>query len=48
MDVTNRFKELDLMERVPEELWEEVVTLYRSQGSKPSPRKRIQKGKIVV
>ena len=40
MDVTNRFKELDLIERVPEELLEELVTLYRRPGSKPSPRKR--------
>ena len=40
VDVTNILKELDLIERVPEELWEDVVTLYRGQGSKPSPRKR--------
>ena len=24
------------------------VTLYRRQGSRPSPRKRMQKGKMVV
>ena len=29
--VTNRFKGLDLIDRVPEELWAEVVTLYRRQ-----------------
>ena len=29
--VTNRFKGLDLIDRVPEELWTEVVKLYRSQ-----------------
>ena len=28
------------MNRVPEELWTEVVTLYKRQGSKPSLRKR--------
>ena len=27
--VTNRFKGLDLIDRVPEELWTEVLTLYR-------------------
>ena len=29
MEVTNRFKELDLIDRVPEELWMRFVTLYR-------------------
>ena len=37
LEVRNRFKELDLIDRVPEELWTEVVTLYRRQGSRPSP-----------
>ena len=38
---TNRFKGLDLMiDRVPEELWTDVCTLYRRQWSRPSPRKR--------
>ena len=36
VEVTNRFKGLDLIDRVPDELW----TLYRKQGSRPSPRKR--------
>ena len=36
----NRFKGLDLIDRVPEELWTEVETLYRRQRSRPSPRKR--------
>ena len=41
MEVRNRFKGLDLIERVPEELWTEVrETLYRRQESRPSPRKR--------
>ena len=38
--VTNRFKGLDLIDRVPEELWRRFMTLYRRQGSRPSPRKR--------
>ena len=40
VEVRNRFKGLDLIDRVPDELWNEVLTLYRRQGSKPSPRKR--------
>ena len=38
-EVRNRFKGLDLVDRVPDELWMEV-TLYRRQGARPSPRKR--------
>ena len=45
MEVRNRFKGLDLIDRVPDELWSEVVTLYRRQGSRPSPRKKMQKSK---
>ena len=40
VEVTNRFKGLDLLERLPEELWMEVHTLYRRLWSKPSPRGR--------
>ena len=47
VEVRNRFKGLDLIDRVPDELWTEVrdyglrfVTLYRRQGSRPSPWKR--------
>ena len=36
----NRFKGLDLIDRVPDELWMWFVTLYRRQGSRPSPWKR--------
>ena len=38
VEVRNRIKGLDLIDRVPEELW--FMTLYRRQGSRPSPRKR--------
>ena len=35
VEVRNKFKGLDLIDRVPDEL-----TLYRRQGTRPSPRKR--------
>ena len=31
VEVTNRFKGLDLIDRVPKELWMGAVTLYRRQ-----------------
>ena len=40
VEVRNTFNGLDLIDRVPDELWTEVVTLYRRQGSRPSPWKR--------
>ena len=40
LEVRNRFKGLDLIDRVPDELWTRFMTLYRRQGSRPSPRKR--------
>ena len=40
VEMTNRFKGLDLIDKVPEELWREVKTLYRRQGTRPPPRKR--------
>ena len=40
VEVRNRFKGLDLIDRVPEELWTEVRDTYGRQGSRPSPWKR--------
>ena len=40
VEVRNRFKGLDLIDRVPDELLQRFVTLYRRQGSRPSPWKR--------
>ena len=40
VEVTNRFKELDLIDRVPAELWTEVGDIVRRQGSRPSAWKR--------
>ena len=31
LEVMNRFKGLDLVNRVPEELWMEIIILYRRQ-----------------
>ena len=39
VEVTNRFKRLDLIECLKNYGWR-FVTLYRRQGSRPSPRKR--------
>ena len=44
-EVTNRFKGLDLTDRVPEVLWTRFMTLYGRQESRPSPRKRCKKAK---
>ena len=45
VDVKNRFKGLDLKDRVPDEPRMEVMTLYRGQGSRPSPRKKCKRAK---
>ena len=43
-EVRNRVKGLDLIDRVPDELWTEVRETVQRQGSRPSPRKRNAKG----
>ena len=40
VEVRNRFKGLDLIDRVPDKLWTEVHNIYRRQWSKSSPRKK--------
>ena len=37
--VRNRFKGLDLIDRVPDELWMEVYDIVQETGTRPSPRK---------
>ena len=39
VEVRNRFKRLDLIDRVLMNYGQKFMTLYRRQGSKPSPRK---------
>ena len=48
LEVRNRFKGLDLIERVPDELGRRFMTLYRRQGSRPSPWKRYAKTKMAI
>ena len=43
VEVTNIFKGLDLIDRVPEELWMEVHDIVQEAGSRPSPRKKSAK-----
>ena len=40
MEVTNRFKGLDLIDRVPEELWTEVGDVVQEAGMKNIPKKK--------
>ena len=40
VEVRNRLKGLDLIDRVPDELWTEVCDIIQGIGSRPSPRKR--------
>ena len=47
MEVTNRFKELDLVDRVPEELWMEVCDTVQKAVIKNILKKKMQKGKMV-
>ena len=39
VEVTNIFKGLDLVDRVPEELWTEVSNIVQEVVTKPFPRK---------
>ena len=40
VEVTNRFKGLDLIDRVPDELWQEVCNIVQETGIKTIPRKK--------
>ena len=47
-EVKNRFKGLDLRDRVPEELWMEVHDIVQKAVIKTISRKRNAKGKMIV
>ena len=40
VEVRNRFKGLDLMDRVPDELWREVRDIVQEKGIKTIPKKK--------
>ena len=40
MEVTNRFKGLDLIDRMPDELWTEVRDIVQETGIKTIPMKK--------
>ena len=40
VEVTNRFKGLDLIDRVPDELWTEVHDIVQEAGIKTIPKKK--------
>ena len=40
VEVRNRFKELDLIDRVPDELWMEVRDITQETGIKTIPKKK--------
>ena len=46
VEVRNRFKGLDLIDRVPDELWTEVRDTVQEAGIKTFPKKT--KGKMAV
>ena len=49
VEVTNRFKGLDMIDRVPEELWMEVCDIVQEAVIKANPQeKEIQRGKMVI
>ena len=45
MEVTNRFKGLDLIDRVPEELW---IIVTRGSDQNYPKEKEIQEDKVIV
>ena len=48
-EVTNRFKGLDLTDRIPEEIWMEVSNIVQEVVIKTILKKReMQKGKMVI
>ena len=48
IEVTNRFKGLDLIDRVPEELWTEVHDIIKEAVIKTIPKKKNAKGPKAV
>ena len=45
VEVRNRFKQLDLIDRMPDELWMEIHDIVEETGSQTTPKKK-KKNKI--
>ena len=45
MEITNRFKGLDLKDKVPEDLWAEVHNIIQEAVIKTIPKEEMQKAK---
>ena len=48
VEVTNRFKGLDLIHTLPEELWTEVRNTVQEVAIKTIPKGKMQEGKVVI
>ena len=48
VELRNRFQGLDLIDKVPDELWTEVRDIVKETGSKTIPKKRMQKSIMAV
>ena len=48
VEVTNRYKGLDLIDRVPENLWTEVHNTTAGGDQKHPQEEEMQKGKMIV
>jgi len=48
LELANRFKGLDLGDRVPEEIQTEFCNIVQEVVNKTIPKKKMQKGKMVV
>ena len=47
MEVRNRWKGLDMIDRMPDELWSEVHDIVQETGSKTIPKKKKCKNKMA-
>ena len=48
VEVRNRFKEIDLIDRVPDELWTEVRDIVQETGDQDDPHGKERKKKCEV
>ena len=48
VEVTNRLKELDVLDRMHDELWMEVHDIVQETGIKTIPKKKKKKSKMAV